>query len=230
MAVTNTKTTSVSSSLGTVTVSGSNVETGSNEQSLDESFSASTVDQQITVAFQLSTLQSIYLISSVDLTFKTNGISTADVQTISISGTPAGGTFTLAFDGEPAKALAYNSAASDIQAALQALSNIGSGNVTATGGPLPGTPIVCTFTGDLDTGFQPLMLSNSDGLTGGSSPTVSVAHTTPGLPSNTITLTAGAPYSWGVSEGRPLILTEDVTTAYVSCTLAARLQGRILNS
>lgn len=105
------------------------------------------------------------------------GASANDVQTISSSAT--GGTFTLSFatttGTQTTTALNYNATAAQVQAALQALSNIGSGNVTCTGGPLA-TAIVCTFGGSMANQPQPVLTINSS-LTGG---TASVAHTTTG--------------------------------------------------
>ena len=88
---------------------------------------------------------------------------------------------------------------------------------------------MCTFAGTLATGLQPLMTSESGDLTGGG--TIVITHTTPGLPQDTITLTAGVPLVWGKSAGygaNPFA--GPVTQAYVSCTPATRLQGRLLTS
>ncbi|MCU1640914.1 MAG: hypothetical protein JWN03_1189 [Nocardia sp.] len=53
--------------------------------------------------------------------------------TVTIGGTPTGGTFPLTFNGQTATGIAYNAAASAVQTALEALSTIGTGNVTVTG-------------------------------------------------------------------------------------------------
>lgn len=103
-----------------------------------------------------------------------------DVQTITVSGTPTGGSFRLNFNGQVTAAIAFNAAASAVQTALQALSNVGTGNVTCSGGPFPGATVVCTFAGDQAGIFEPLMTLYSNSLTGGASPTAAVAHTTPG--------------------------------------------------
>lgn len=213
-------------------ISGSSSENGNIEILINTGpLTAGTVNSPITLAFTVANLQSVFLVSDKGCTLKTNATAVADVQTVSISGTPTGGTFALAFGGQITAPIAYNAAASAVQTALQALSTIGSGNVTCTGGPLPGTPVVCTFAGTLATGFQGLMTSNSGGLTGGTTPTVSVAHTTPGKPSNTIVLQPGIPYEWGKSDGYAACLFSiDVTAAYVSCTPASRLSGKILTS
>src|SRR6185503_6738931 len=66
-----------------------------------------------------------------------------EVQTATITGTPMGGTFTLSFKGYTTPALAYNAAASAVEAALQALSPIGTGAATVTGSA--GGPYAITF-------------------------------------------------------------------------------------
>lgn len=216
---------------GTPGLTGSGTETGNSIIGVDQYFAASTTNSAISLAFTLANLQAIALYSDKGCTIKTNGTGTADVQTVSISGTPTGGTFALASNGAVAAGIAFNAAASAVQAALQALATIGSGNVTCTGGPLPGTPVVCTFAGTKATGKQPAMTAGSGGLTGGTTPTVAVTHTTSGLPSDTITLVAGEPYVWKISGGlaNPFF-TSDVTTAYVTCTAAQNVKISGLSS
>ena len=63
-----------------------------------------------------------------------------EAQTVTIAGTPTGGTFTLSFGSATTSGLSWNSLASAVQTALEALSTIGAGNVLVTGGPGPGTP------------------------------------------------------------------------------------------
>lgn len=103
---------------------------------------------------------------------------TAEVQTVTITGTPTGGTFTLTFSGQTTAGIAYNAAAAAVQSALEALSNLAPGDVVVTGGPGPGTPWVVTFT--VAQGNVPQMTASGSGLTGGSSPAVAVTTTTGG--------------------------------------------------
>jgi hypothetical protein len=105
---------------------------------------------------------------------------TSEVQTITVTGTPTGGTFTLTFAGETTAAIAFNASAATVRAALEALGNVNSGDLTATGGALPGTPVVVTFGGQFAGDNVPLLTANSGGLTGGSSPTVTPSTTTGG--------------------------------------------------
>lgn len=109
---------------------------------------------------------------------------TNDVQTVSIDGTPTGGTFTLAGKSPltglsfTTAAIAYNANAAAVQAALTALAGIGSGQVVGSGGPLPGTPVVLTFQGTW--AQKPVGTLRADGtsLTGGTTPSAGTTHTT----------------------------------------------------
>lgn len=104
-----------------------------------------------------------------------------EVQTVTISGTPTGGTFTLTYAGQTTTAIAYNANAAAVQAALVALSNIGANDVRVTGGPGPGTAFVVTFHGALGNTDVALMTASAASLTGGTSPAVTPVQTTPGV-------------------------------------------------
>lgn len=104
---------------------------------------------------------------------------TDEVQTVTITGGPTGGTFTLTFSGQTTSAIAYNAAASAVQSALEALSNLAAGDVVCAGGALPTTPVTVTFGGDYDGENVPQMTATGS-FTGGTSPTVTVTTTTPG--------------------------------------------------
>lgn len=110
------------------------------------------------------------------------GVGRDEVQTITITGTPTGGTFTLTYDGQTTGTIAYNADAATVDAALEALSNIGAGDVTCAGGALPGTPVTVTFTGALAKTNVSLMTASGAGLTGGTTPAVAVTTTTAGIP------------------------------------------------
>ena len=103
-----------------------------------------------------------------------------EVQTVTITGTPTGGTYALTFDSQTTSGIAFNATASAVQTALEALSNINPGDVTCAGGPHPGTPVTVTFGGQYDGEDVPLMTANSGSLTGGTTPTATVTTTTPG--------------------------------------------------
>src|SRR3954451_1099504 len=67
-------------------------------------------------------------------------------QSVSISGNPTAGTFTLTFT-RPVSAgttttspIPFNATAAQVQSALESLADVGFGNVVASGGPLPAAP------------------------------------------------------------------------------------------
>ena len=117
-------------------------------------------------------------ITSVDATIETLTAGTAgaasEVQVLTITGSPTGGTFTLTFAGQTTGNIAYNASAATVVAALEALSNIGAGNVTGGGGALPGTPVTLTFASGLASLNVPELTVDGANLTGVSSVSASV--------------------------------------------------------
>lgn len=101
------------------------------------------------------------------------------VQTVTITGTPTGGTFTLQYDTMVTAPIAYNANAAAVQSALLALPNVGPSDLAVTGGPGPGTPWTVTFGGNL-AGQNAAIEVAQTALTGGTSPAVTVATTTVG--------------------------------------------------
>jgi hypothetical protein len=100
-----------------------------------------------------------------------------EVQTATISGTPTGGTFTLTFDGRTVTAIPYNTTAAALQTLIDAV--FGEGHITAGGGPAPGTPLTLTFGGRYS-GINVGLATSTAAFTGGTTPAVSIAQTTPG--------------------------------------------------
>jgi hypothetical protein len=130
------------------------------------------------------------------------GAGTNEVQKVTITGSPTGGSFTLTFSGQTTSAIAYNATAATVQTALQALSSIGSGNATVTGGPGPGTAWTVTFVGALAQTDVAQMTATSS-LTGGTSPTVTVTTLTSGInatPASTTTTTTTPTLAWSYSD------------------------------
>lgn len=100
--------------------------------------------------------------------------ATEEVQTITIDAT--GGTYTLTYAGQTTAAIDWDATAAEVKAALEALSNIGAGDVTVTGDA--GGPYTVTFGGSLgDTNVAEM--TATDSLTGGAG-TVTIATTTGG--------------------------------------------------
>ena len=97
-----------------------------------------------------------------------DGTTQNEKQQVSLVGSPTGGTFTLTFQGQTTAAIAYNADTATLDAALEALSNIGVGDVTCTGGPLPGTAIVVEFTTALANTDVQQMTGSGTSLTGAS--------------------------------------------------------------
>jgi hypothetical protein len=121
---------------------------------------------------------------------------TTEVQTLTIGGTPTGGTFTITFNGYTTTAITWTDVdatlVADVDAALEALTSIGTGNITAADGTLTsgiGT-ITLTFAGTLAKKAVPLAVCNSS-LTG-TLPTAVITETTPGVDASYRTATKGA--------------------------------------
>lgn len=110
-----------------------------------------------------------------------------EIQTVTITGTPTGGTFVLRFGGQNTTALNWNCSSSDMQTALRALSSITGSNVIVTGGPGPGTPFIVEFTGTMGYASQALITLQTNSLTGGSSPSVTITEFEAGSTWTTIT-------------------------------------------
>jgi hypothetical protein len=116
----------------------------------------------------------------IDPTGVGGGEGTNEVQTVTISGTPAGGSFTLTFDGVTTAAIPYNATAAVVQAALLALPAFREGDVVVTGSA--GGPYTLTF-GDDFAAEDVATLTTAGSFTGGSSPAVAVTTATPGVAS-----------------------------------------------
>lgn len=100
-----------------------------------------------------------------------------EIQTVSFTGAPTGGTFTLSFRGQTTSGIAYNANAAAVQSALEALSNIAPGDVTVTGGSGPSVAWKIEFTGTYAATDVGLLIGSGASLTGGSSPKVRVETT-----------------------------------------------------
>lgn len=105
-----------------------------------------------------------------------------EVQTLTMTGTPTGGTYTLTYSGQTTTAIAYNANAAAIQAALVALSNIAPGDVVVTGTG----PFTVTFGGTLGATNVAQLTASSASLTGGTSPTMTPTTATGGSTAATV--------------------------------------------
>lgn len=104
---------------------------------------------------------------------------TAEVQTLTPTGTISGGTFTITLNGQTTAAIVYNATAAQVQAALEALNNVVPGDVLAAGGPANTTAITLTFFGNY-IGDAPAVTVSSANLTG-TTPVITPTTTTPGV-------------------------------------------------
>lgn len=102
----------------------------------------------------------------------------SEVQTITLTGTPTGGSYRLAFAGEETTNIPWNATASQVQSALAGLTSIGTGNVSVAGGPHPATPMTVTFGGAYAGINVPQLTIAATALT--PSGTVGIVTTTPG--------------------------------------------------
>ncbi len=95
---------------------------------------------------------------------------------LSTTGTVSAGTFTLTYAGQTTTAIAYNATAATIRTALQTLSNLNTGGqIIATGGPFPSTPVQVYFAGGLDV----TNMTGNGALLTGSSPVLVLTVTAP---------------------------------------------------
>lgn len=92
-------------------------------------------------------------------------------QRITVTGSPAGGTFTLAYEGVASAAIAHNATATALQTALRGITAIGSSGVKAIGPP---GAWLAQFQGVLASDAGPLSLGTNS-LTGGTAPSVTIA-------------------------------------------------------
>lgn len=118
-------------------------------------------------------------VSGTDGKFADANVGAREKQTVTISGSPTGGTFTLTFNGQTTSAIAYNASAATVEAALEALSTIGQGNVQVTGNA--GGPWTVEFVGQLANQNVAAMTADGASLTGGTSPAVAIATSQAGV-------------------------------------------------
>lgn len=110
----------------------------------------------------------------------------SEVQVLTISGSPTGGSFTLTFPiGDTVlnttQAINYNADRAAIQLLLEALPSIGKGNVSVSGGPLPNEPVQILFTGDLAYSDVPKLTADTGSLTGGTAVTFAITTVKSGI-------------------------------------------------
>ena len=159
---------------------------------LDLTIPDGTAAMPATFGITLATLKSLFAVCDQAITLTTGGVNA--VQRIAMAGPPTLGTFPITKGANTTAAIAYNATAAVVQAALELLASVGTGGVVCTGGPLPGTPVDCTFTGANATVAVTTMTTSSASLTGG---TVAITSLTTGVaPDVTIAIKANLPLMW----------------------------------
>lgn len=105
---------------------------------------------------------------------------TSEVQTLTPTNTPTGGTFRLSFKNQITAAIAYDADGAAVQAALRLLPSIAPDGVTVSGSA--GGPWVVTFANHLAKLDVPLLKLVNNLMTGsGSAPSMTIVATTPGV-------------------------------------------------
>lgn len=137
-------------------------------------------------------------LAGFDLTVQA-GDGVNEVQTLTITGSPTGGTFRLttpvALGGETTDPIPWNATPAQVQRALQRLPNIGRDGVVCAGTALPSGSITITFRGRWAAqAIAPL--TSTDNLTGGSTPAAAIAETVAGATGTVLT-----PAGTGVAAG-----------------------------
>ncbi len=172
-------------------------------------FDPGTQDWTITL---LSALPAITNTVSIDgyneapvgVPYRYSSISSAE-QSISITGSPTGGSFTLT-TASPLPVgttgqIAWNAGAGVVQSALGAI--VGLANVTVSGGPAPSTALTITFQNTYAEQTIPPLVATSN-LTGGTSPVISVSVLDPGgtvVPNTNLTYIQAIPNSVDALDG-----------------------------
>lgn len=152
---------------------------------------------------------------------------TAEVQTLSKTGTVSSGTFTVSFMGETTTALAYDISNADLLTALLVLPNLATGDVTLGGGPVNTTPVTITFGGQYASANVPLMTVNSASLVGGGS--YGIVETTPGVALSELALQpiAGDEWDFYVDTASGSLGTTKLTRCFMASWNIADLYGVI---
>ena len=219
-------------SSGTQPLSGTYYTVGGGESLVDQVLSAGS-NQAVAAAWlapgsSAGDLQLVEIYANQPCTLTTNGLAAADVQTVTITGTPTGGTFVLGFKGAITAPIAYGASGLGRPVGLAGAGDeCRRGTSACSGGPLPGTPVVCTFAGALAAGLQSLIVAGNGGLTGGSPRRRPLAHdarTAPGHDQHH----RGDPILWDVNSIEACPFAAAVTGWYITNATALRLQARIL--
>lgn len=116
--------------------------------------------------------------------FEKLGTNANAVQTLTETGSPTGGTFTLTYGGQTTAGISFEATGTKIVEELIKLSTIATSEniaIKSTGSTkISAGAAEVEFKGELGNQAQPLLVANSTGLTGGTTPKVTPTTTTPG--------------------------------------------------
>jgi hypothetical protein len=122
-------------------------------------------------------------------------------------GTPSSGSFginvSVPFVETYSTLIPYNATATQVRDALLGMSNLHTGDVTTTGGPLPGTPVVVTWAGAL-AGQVVTAATAANTLNNGASPALSITRTAVSGYGNERTITLALTDESGDPVGSPV--------------------------
>lgn len=104
---------------------------------------------------------------------------TDEVLTITVTGTPTGGTYKLKHESFLTASIAYNAAATAVQTALRNLPSVGGTNLTVSGSD--GGPYTVTGASEFAKKALAAITLGVNALTGGTSPSVTITEDTPGV-------------------------------------------------
>ena len=100
---------------------------------------------------------------------------TNEELTLTIAGSPSQGSIVLSQSGNATVPILYNELTVGVVSKISAMPHIGAGNLSGTGGALPGTPVVLTYINALSQTNIPTMTIDDNALK------VAVVMTTPGV-------------------------------------------------
>ncbi len=109
------------------------------------------------------------------------GSSVSETQTLSRSVSPSSGTYKITYEGQTTGEIAYNASVSEIQAAIDALSTVNTGDITVAGSAYGLADGDITFTFKDTFGDVSMLSVNGSNLSPGG--TTSISETTKGIPS-----------------------------------------------
>jgi hypothetical protein len=153
--------------------------------------STTTINNSCTLDFGGSTIKKAAAMTTDAFSLTGNGVKikalivngnrpVGEVQTLTITGAPTGGTVVYSWNGNNSAAVAWNATAATVKTALEGITGIGAGNLMVSGGPGPGTPYQVTFVNTMAGVDQAAFVLQTNSLTGGTTPSVTIAETKKG--------------------------------------------------